>query len=221
VLRKAGIEAVRAHPGKYVSGVLETIWQQLSKSYFRAPPGQTSAHTKATVEIRGRKLPAPSEGQPIPAGQSVWISRPDNRIRDVWTSATSHHFVFIHPADRRRFNRILREQDELFRALPHRKANAQLALRLNQLSRWFPRLILWIGVGLIALAIRRPRGMRMLVALALAAFLVIAFNALGLFADPHFTLPVAPTFVLFCAGALFGPRAQLGSPLRKRRRTPA
>jgi hypothetical protein len=37
--------------------------------------------------------------------------------------------------------------------------------------------------------------------------LVIVFNALGLFADPHFALPVAPAFILFGAGALLGLRA--------------
>jgi Dolichyl-phosphate-mannose-protein mannosyltransferase len=224
VLRRAGVEAVRAHPGKYTSGVLETVWQQLSKSYFRTPPGSSTGpkRKRRPLEVRGRSLPAPTEGEPIPAGQSVWISRPDNSIRDVWTSPTHHHFVFRNPADRPRFNRILRERDSLFAALPHRTPNAQIALRLNQLSRWFPRLIIWIVVGLIALAVRRPRDAGMLIAVGLAALLVIVFNALGLFADPHFALPVAPAFVLLAAGALFGPRGQPGSPFpRNRRRTPA
>jgi hypothetical protein len=222
ILRKAGVEAVRAHPGNYTSGVLETIWQQLSKSYFRTPPGKSTSSRRPTVKVRGRALPVPTEGEPIPAGQSVWISRPDNRIRDVWTSATHHHFVFLHPADKPRFNRIIRERDALFAALPHRQPNAEVALRLNQLSRWYPRLFIWIAVGLLALLIRRPRDASTLVALGLAALLVIVFNALGLFADPHFALPVAPAFIVLAAGALLGPRGQPGSPLPpKRRRTPA
>jgi hypothetical protein len=138
----------------------------------------------------------------------VWISRPDNSIRDVWTSATQHHFVFRDPRQRPRFDAILRERDALFAALPHHRGNAELALRLNQLSRWFPRPIVWIALGLLGLALRRPRGARALIALALAALFVIVFNALGLFADPHFALPVAPAFVLLGVGALLGPRAQ-------------
>jgi hypothetical protein len=47
-----------------------------------------------------------------------------------------------------------------------------------------------------------------LIALALAALFVIVFNALGLFADPRFALPVAPAFVLFGACAALGPRAR-------------
>jgi hypothetical protein len=208
VLRKAGIEAVRKHPGKYASGVLETIWQQLSRSFFRAPPTSSApAAKRAKTRARaGELLPAPTEGQPIPAGQNVWISRPDNSIRDVWTSGTEHHFVFLHPGDKPRFDRILHERDWLFAALPDRRGNAELALRLNQLSRWYPRMILWIALGAIALAFRRPKESKVLVALSMAAVAVIAFNALGLFADPHFALPVAPAFVLLGCGALLGRR---------------
>jgi hypothetical protein len=207
VLRKAGIEAVRKHPGKYASGVSETVWEQLSKSFFRVnASSSSSSSTPATVEVEGRRLPAPTEGQPIPAGQNVWISRPDNSIRDVWTSATEHHFVFAKPEQRPRFEQIRRERDRLFAALPDRHGNAELSLRLNQLSRWFPRPIVWIALGLIGLAWRRPRGALTLVALGLAAMLVIVVNALGLFADPHFALPVAPAFVLLAAGALLGAR---------------
>jgi Dolichyl-phosphate-mannose-protein mannosyltransferase len=204
ILRDAGGEAVRAHPGKYVSGVLDTVWQELSKSYFRTPPVR-HARTAAVTSAQAGRPPPPTEGQPIPAGQNAWISRPDNSIRDVWTSATHHHFVFDKPSQRPRFAAIMRESRSLFHALPHRTGNAQLALRLNQLSRWFPRPDLWILLGLVALVWRRPRGARTLVALSLAALLVIILNALGLFADPHFALPVNPAFVLFGAAALLGP----------------
>ena len=208
ILRKAGIEAVRTHPGTYASGVSKTVWLQLSESYFRPPPAppQSTEKPAAHVEVKGRELPAPTEGQPVPAGESVWISRPDNCIRDVWTSATEHHFTFCRPAMKPRFERIQRRLNSLAAALPSRTGNAQLALRLNQASRWYPRLILWIALGLTALVVRRPRGAEPLVALALAALAVIVLNALGLFADPRFALPVAPAFVLFGSCALLGRR---------------
>jgi hypothetical protein len=210
VLRKAGIEAVRKHSGAYASGVLDTIWQQLSKSFFRSPPSTGSPPKQASgggSSGGGSGLPPPTEGEPIPSGQNVWVSRPDNCIKDVWTSGTSHHFTFCKPGMRLHLERILREQASLFAGLPHRTGNAQLSLRLNQLSRWFPRPIVWIVLGILGLALRRPRGTKTLVALSLAALFVIAFNALGLFADPHFALPVAPAFVLLAAGGLLGTRA--------------
>jgi hypothetical protein len=204
VERKAGIEAVRAHPGKYATGVLETIWKQLSKSYFRTLAGNAPPSSQAVVAVKGHELPAPTEGQPIPAGQSVWISRPDNCIREVWTSGTQHHFTFCKRRYRKRFDEISRELDSLFRALPDRSGNTELALRMNQASRWYPRLILWIALGIGALILRRPRGASSLVALALAALTMILVNALGLFADPRFALPVAPAFVFFGACMLLG-----------------
>ena len=111
ILRKAGIEAVRKHPEAYASGVLKTIWLQLSESYFRTPPAK---HEPARAPPpgtggKGTALPAPTEGQPIPAGQSVWISRPDNCIHDVWTSATAHHFTFCRPGMKRRLAAIDRD----------------------------------------------------------------------------------------------------------------
>jgi hypothetical protein len=208
-LRKAGVEAVRRHPGAYASGVLETIWQQLSKSYFRSLPQEgtgSGSRAPATVEIREKNLPAPSEREPIPAGQSVWISRPDNCIREVWTSATEHHFTFCRRDFRRPFEAIGRELDSLFAALPDRSGTRWLAVKLNQASRWYPRSVLWIMLGVAALALRRPYGTSALVAIAAAALVVIVLNALGLFADPRFALPVAPAFIFFGSCALLGRR---------------
>jgi CHASE2 domain-containing sensor protein len=104
--------------------------------------------------------------------------------------------------------RIERQVDALFDALPERRGNATLALRLDQLSRWYPRPWMWILLGLVALVVRRPRGAATLIALVLAALAVVTLNALGLFADLHFLLPVAPAFVLFGLAAILGPRSR-------------
>ena len=213
VLRKAGIEGVRAHPGVYARGVAGTVWEELSKAHFRvvsepSNDGNAANVPTATVVVHGKRLPAPTEGQPIPGGQVVWISRPDNSIRQVWTSPTEWHFEFARPSERPRFERVERRTQELFAALPDRHGNARLALRLNQLSRWYPRPWMWILLGLIAIAVRRPRGWPILVTLSLAAFAAVLLNAFGLFADLHFVLPVAPAFVLLGLAGLFGGRAQ-------------
>ena len=209
VLRKAGVEGVEAHPGTYASGVASTIWQELSRAQFRvAGDGGASAKPRGTGTSTPRPhgLPRPSEGEPIPGGQNAWISRPDQDIRQVWTSPTRYHFVFRHPAERRRFGEIQRQVSDLFQALPHRRGNAGLSRRLDQLSRWYPRPYQWLLVGLVALAFRRPRRALLLTSFSLAALLVVLLNALGLFADLHFILPVAPAFVLLGVGALLSPR---------------
>jgi hypothetical protein len=204
VLRKAGVEGVRAHPRTYASGVLGTIWDQLAKAQFRTVAAAQGDEPAAPT---GGGLPPPTEGEPIPAGQVVWISRPDQSIRQVWTSATDWHFEFGDPGERPRFEEIQRETSSLLGALPDRTGSEQLGLRLNQLSRWFPRPWMWIVAGIVGIALRRPRGSATLVALALAGLGVVLLNALGLFADLHFVLPVAPAFVLLGAGGLLGARA--------------
>ena len=193
ILRGAGIEGVRAHPGVYARGVARTMWDELSKAQFRvvsAPPPEglqavsrrrRSSSTEAAARAdRGRADPRRSgrldlaAGQEHPAGLDV-ADRVALRVRagssDPASSASS--------AGRGR----------LFDALPDRAGNARLALRLNQLSRWFPRPWMWILLGLVAIVLRRPRGWPTLVALALAAFACVLLNALGLFADLHFVLP--------------------------------
>ncbi len=219
VLREAGVEGVRAKPGAYAAGVLHTVWDELSTAQFRVVSSDTDEPSTEpaeadTVVIGGKELPRPTEGEPIPSGQVVWISRPDQSIRQVWTSPTEWHFEFEDPRDRPRFQRIERETDALFEALPDRNGNAQLGLRLNQLSRWFPRPWLWMLLGLVAIALRRPRGSMTLIALALAALAVVVLNALGLFADLHFLLPVAPAFVLLGLGGLLGSRRAAGKSVR-------
>jgi hypothetical protein len=204
ILRRAGIEAVEAQPGKYFDGVGHTIWHELDRSYFRTPPSKTAASSaKGTTRV-----PPPTEGQPIPGGQVEWISRPDNAIRQVWTSPTHYTFEF-HPARlRQSFDRVESDVRRLFGHFPTRKPNGTLLLRMNEASRWYPRSIFWIALGVVALLWRRTRNWQTLVALALAALYVIVFNALGLFADPRFALPVAPAFILFGACALLGPAAR-------------
>jgi hypothetical protein len=218
-LRGAGVEGVRAHPGVYVRGVARTIWDELAKAQFRvvsqaSDRSSSGASKPATVVVGGRRLPAPTEGEPIPSGQVVWISRPDQSIRQVWTSPTEWHFEFDRAAERPRFVRIRREVGDLFAALPDREGNARLALRLNQLSRWFPRPWMFIVVGLVAVMIRRPQRWPILAALASAALAVVLLNALGLFADLHFVLPVAPAFVLLGLAGLLGERASDPRPPR-------
>jgi hypothetical protein len=81
------------------------------------------------------------------------------------------------------FNAIVDRVASLSGNLPDCKGNAQLSLRLDQLSRWFPP------------ADHLDR-----------ALFVIAFNVLGCFADPRFAVTVAPASVFFRACALAGRR---------------
>jgi hypothetical protein len=114
--------------------------------------------------------------------------------------------VFDHPGDEERFVSLHRRMDELGARLPDRRGNATLALRLNQASRWYLPPVLFLAIGAVALAARRPRNSLALSVPTMAGLLVVFFSAVGLPAVPHYSVPIAPAFVLLAAGAVFGPR---------------
>ncbi len=222
LLRDAGIEAVRTHPGVYARGVATTVFHQLHRAVFRslaggssAPAGTTSAptgppSTSDTIVVNGRRLPRPSEGEKIPAPHEGGPTTPDGSIYTVWTSPTEHHLVFVNPGDRARYDALHERIEELANAFPGRGGNDELALRLNQLARWFPPALFWIIVAVVAFVVRRPAKAVALVTPALAAFVVILLSALAIAGVPEYAVAVAPAFLLLASGALFGPRASEG-----------
>ena len=74
--------------------VVRTIWDELVQPYSmrvvrRPAPSSAAPEPAPTVVIGGRSLPAPSEGEPIPAGRLWWLSAtPDNRVWTDWSDVT-------------------------------------------------------------------------------------------------------------------------------------
>lgn len=221
-LRDVGVEAVETHPLVYAQGVATTMWRLLRDPVFRPVPAASSAAPGAgrassggssdgsgggaTIVVNGRRLPKPTEGEPIPAPHEGGVTTPDRSIYTVWTSPTDHHQVFVHPDAKRRFVELHARMTQLAGNLPDRNGNAALALRLNQSSRWYVPPVFWLVLGAIALAWRRPRGTLALLVPALAGLIVDLVSALGLPAVPEYSVPTAPAFVLLASGALFGIR---------------
>jgi hypothetical protein len=216
ILRDVGIEGVRTHPGTYARGVATTVWDLLHQPVFRAlasgDGGQGGSRPAAapsagdTIVVAGRALPRPTEGERIPAPHEGGPTSPDGSIYTVWTSPTEHHLVFVNPGDAARYAALHKRMDELRAHVPDRTGNHTLALRLNQASRWFPPPVLWLVLGIVGLAIRRPAGVLALVTPAVAALLVIVLDALAIPSVPHYSVPAAPAFILLAAGAVAGPR---------------
>ena len=207
-LRAVGIEAVRTHPGTYARGVSSTVWGLLTRALFRPLGGQSASDTETATSrpTAGEGLPEPTEGEPIPAPHQGGVATRDGSIRTVWTSPTEHHLVFDHPGDERRYRELHRRIGELQSNLPDRSGQAQLALRLNQASRWHIPPLFWLLLGAAAVGWRKPARALALVVPTVAALAVIASTALAIPTVPHYSVPVAPAFVLLAAGALFGPR---------------
>jgi len=202
-LARVGREAVRAHPGAYAEGVGRDLLRLLVWPIYPSEPPEREAVTRVLALQSG--LPPPSEGQPIPsAREAPYLSTPDGRIREEWTSATEHHIVFSDPADTVRAAALDRRVDELLAGLPDRAPRARLVRLLEDASRWYPRPVVFLLVGLVALAWRRPRGASIPLALAGAALLVLLGTALAVYAVAEYAVPVAPAFVLLATVGVLG-----------------
>jgi Dolichyl-phosphate-mannose-protein mannosyltransferase len=205
-LSRVGREAVRAHPASYLRGVTRDAYRLLVWPLYPAASASEAAGVVSgtPVSLAGG-LPPPSEEQPIPSARTApYLSTPDGRIREVWTSATEHHIVFSDPADTARAAALDRRVDELLAALPDRPQRNGLVRWLERASRWFPRPALWLVVGLAALAWRRPRGSAIPLAIAGAALLVLVSTALAVYAVAEYSVPVAPAFILLATVGVVG-----------------
>jgi len=208
-------EAIRAHPREFVTGIARTTWALLRAHTLAPSNAPSSAGTPADVEhpassssfvvVNGRKLPAPGEGQPIPASRiGPEINTLYGDAREVWRSATEHPFVFDDPRDQRRYERFQDDTARLAGRIPTRASNAALGERLNQASRWFPPPVVWLVLGAAAIAVRRPRRALVAVVPAVAALAVIVGTALVAVGVPEYSIPVSPAFVLLAVAGLVG-----------------
>ena len=223
-LAEATREAIRRHPGAFASSIGRTLWDQLANRPVYAPEQVTAARTQTGsqqgqtdfIVVNGRRLPKPSEGQPIPAsaiGPLLWT--PGGSAREVWTSPTEHSFVFSDAHDERRYNKLGADVGQLASRLPTRDGSQTVIHRLNQISHRFPPLIAWLVVGVVALAYRRPRNVLVAIAPCVAGLVVIVATALVAPSVPEYAAPVSPAFFLLAAVGL------VGVPVRRGRRVVA
>ena len=209
ILRDAGVEACERTRAR-TRGRTRTVWDELAKAQFRASPPNATRCDSRTLEAADRR----GRREAVAGAQR---GRADSRTGRLDLAAGPQHptgldvayewhFAFDHPRAAAAFRAIRREGRQPLRCSPRPHGNARLALRSIS-SRAGSR---GRGCGSCsdwsAIACARPRGWPTLGALALAAFAVVFLNALGLFADLHFVLPVAPAFVLLGLGGLLGAR---------------
>jgi len=212
-LAAATREAIRRHPRTFVSSIGHTLWDQLANRSVFAPEELAPAPPpQPEVAAGGQQLPQPTEGQPIPAsriGPLLWT--PGGQAYEVWTSATEHHFVFTNPKDKRRYDKLGADVERLSVRIPTRDAVQGVTHRANQASHRFPPPAVWLLLGVVGLAFRRPRGALVAIAPAFAGLVVIVATALVAPAVAEYAAPVSPAFILFAAAGV------LGVPVRRER----
>jgi hypothetical protein len=212
-LAAATREAIRKHPRAFFSSIGHTLWDLLAnRSVFAPEDVAQQPPPQPNVTVNGEALPKPTEGQPIPAsriGPLLWT--PGGTAREVWTSATEHNFVFSNPRDQRRYDKLGADVGRLAGRIPTRAGQHAVVHRWNQASHRFPTPIVWLVLGIVAFAFRRPRNALVAIAPTVGGLVVIVATALVAPAVAEYAAPVSPAFIMFAAAGV------VGVPVRRER----
>ncbi|MGL6278661.1 MAG: hypothetical protein ACRC50_03800 [Gaiella sp.] len=219
LLRRVGLEAVRAEPGTYAWGVLSTIGRELwtVMTYepgvaSNVPPGPTGAGNAVSTRPPPG-LPTPSEGEPIPAPrEGFFTTTHDGSIRTIWTSALANRVVSTDPGFPARQRAMDLTDGRLRQGIPAYQGVDVLRELLNLASRAYPRPVVWLVVGLVAVLWRRPRHLGLALTLAGTGLWVALVNALGIYAILEFVLPTVPGLIVLTAAGLVGEQRRVGGP---------
>lgn len=195
ILRKVSIEAIRKHPHLYARDVAAGVWDELRYPYVQnAPQAARAARAGPPRMLAAAARPVSTSLSSDYGGRYWWLaSTPSGR-----------------PPVPSRVARLVRAVDDLQRDIPERSGSAGAARVLNRISRIYPWPVIWLAIGLLALALRRPRGASALIVIAALALVVIVFTELGEPPGLEYGLPFTPVFVLTAIAAITGPRGRGG-----------
>jgi hypothetical protein len=205
----SAIEAIKAHPRTYFSGVADVFWQFLMQAPIRegiAPRAQTEpAPPPATFTRDGVVLPNPAATvlvDAVPYG-FVWCAS------DYIDSCTldDPSVVWKDTRTQQRYREVVSQVRAWDAELPSRSGQAWVTEILDRITPRFPRPPLWIAVGVVALLWRRPRGWQTILVLWGAAAAVLLIHAASQGIAPEFALPLYPLFIVTALAALAGDRA--------------
>jgi len=210
VLFGSALEGIRENPETYFRGVADVFWEFLQQQPLRedvGPREQTApSPPEPTFESDGAALPNPQayvlvEG--VPYG-FVWCAS------DYIDSCTLRRPARVwDDADRQRRYREIVSQIRAWDAdLPAREGVSAVDEVLNRITPRFPRPPFWIAIGVVGLAIRRPRNWRTIVVLWASAAAVLLVHAASQGVAPEFALPLYPLFIVTGLGAVAGSVAE-------------
>jgi hypothetical protein len=201
-LFRVAMESIYHHPGTYFASVGRTFWRALDNRTQVLFSGNSAGSLTASAELEpGQRLP---DQLVAPAIGFTAASRPDGQVLSRWPTPADPGLQFSDEAKQRRlarFTAMLRDWER-----PAREPSARVAGWLNGLELRYPRLWLWIAVAVVALLVRRPRGVLPLIAMAAIGLALTLFYALSFPPIYQFVLPTAPSLIALTMVALTGER---------------
>ncbi|MGH3017956.1 MAG: hypothetical protein ACRDLU_06250 [Gaiellaceae bacterium] len=126
----------------------------------------------------------------------------------TWSNAAGQTLVFDDPRDARRWAAFNRDTERLVLRIRSWGARDRLVHRLEQASHVFPPPLFWLVLGVLGVAVRRPRHALAALAPSLAAAAVVVATAAVGSAVIQYALPVAPAFIFLAAVGLAGRRSR-------------
>jgi hypothetical protein len=214
VLFRSALEAVRAKPGLVLGGTADNIWTFMRQRGTRDPvqrgPTAYPPPSRTVVAANGKLMPSPESLSPLlPAIGMGLVWCPTNDYDRCILADPS--VVYHDPALQRRYVELTDRVGAWNRQLPLRDGNRWLEAKLNGVARRFPTPPFWLLVAAVALVVRRPAGIRSIVALVGFAFAIVLVHAVSQLPAPEFVLPVYPAFVAAAVVGLLGPRVRTGA----------
>jgi hypothetical protein len=208
VLFDTSWEAIRHSPGAYVDSFARTfkhfLWFRFSLEPVRQepppPPGPR------VLRVDGKPSPSPEAVSPVAqaAGYGfVWC--PTDAIdRCIFRQPEQ---VFPSATQQQRYVELTDRIRDWNSQLPLRNGARWLGAKLGTLSWDLPGApIVWLVLGSIGIALRRPRGWPALIVLVLAGLAVLFVHALSQEPQAEFSIPLTPMFALAAVAAIFGKR---------------
>jgi hypothetical protein len=177
----------------------------ITEASERLPPVSSEPPPRPTWIINGFVVPNPETLPPSTAPLTFgWFWCPSRWIERC--TVKDPRLVWTDPGQQARYRSLTRRITRWTHDLPPRNGSARVARQLKRITATFPRAFFWIGVALVALALRRPRRALPVVAVAVLALLVLGIHAVSQGALPEYALPVYPAFIVLAIVALFGER---------------
>lgn len=192
-LKKAGVEAVMAHPIPFLWSYIKSAGVLLL--FNSTQPASNVQDDKSNQPLLGaNNLPIPTKGDLIPRASYLYIySSPDARSL---TDPNSLELKILDPATRAKTAQMEAQLDKFREMVPNRNGSPSIAAFLNFLIVIFPPALFWLIFGIFGLISGFSRKKLLLAGLCGLSLMIILYPIIGINPVPIMRIRFDPIFIL-------------------------